>query len=188
MAHEYAHLILHRPLFSREESAPLSPQYVELLDKMADAFAGRLLCPPDVIFPYASYYSTPDVTLKSIVPITVYLKQKLHVSFQSMLMALRNYGLLSKSVVNEYYSLANKNNSIKQEPCPLKDDQNLLELFEKAKNEHLVEIFHKLFLRKPVLISDIMYFLSCDLDAATTIYKKIESETNHFEAFFDIVF
>ena len=188
VAHEYAHLILHRPLFSREESAPLSPQYVELLDKMADAFAGRLLCPPDVIFPYASYYSTPDVTLKSIVPVTVYLKQKLHVSFQSMLIALRNYGLLSKSIVNEYYSLANKNNSVKQEPCPLKDDKNLLELFVKVKDEHLVEIFHKLFLREPVLISDIMYFLSCDLEAATAIYKKIESETNHFEVFFDIAF
>lgn len=188
VAHEYAHLILHRPLFSREESAPLSPQYVELLDKMADMFAGRLLCPPEVIFPYASYYSSADVTLKSIIPVTVYLKQKLHVSFQSMLMAVRNYGLLNKSIVNEYYRLANMNNSVKQEPCPLKDDRNLLELFVKVKNEHLVDIFHKLFLKETLSISDIMYFLSCDLEEAAAIYKKIEKEVNHFEIFLDFTF
>lgn len=184
VAHEYAHLLLHRPLFSREASAPMSPQYVELLDKMADKFAGRLLCPPDVIFPYAKYYSTTDSTLKSIVPVTVYLKQKLHVSFQSMLMALSNYGLLSKSVVSEYYRWAKSNNSTKQEPWPLRDDQNLFGLFLKAKEEHIVEIFHKLFLKEPVSTSEIMYFLGCDLKRAATIYKKFKSELDNFEDLF----
>lgn len=60
-----------------------------------------------------------------------------------------------------------------------KDDQNLLELFAKVKDEHLVEIFHKLFLRKPVLISEIMYFLICDLETATAIYKKMQPKIPH---------
>lgn len=184
VAHEYAHLILHRPLFSREASSPMSSQYVDLLDKMADTFAGRLLCPPDIIFPYAKYYSTTDSTLKSIVPVTVYLKQKLHVSFQSMLMALSNYGLLSKSVVSEYYRWARNNNSIKQEPWPLKDDQNLYGLFMKVKEEHIVEIFHKLFFKEPASVSEIMYFLGCDSERATTIYKRFQSELDNFEELF----
>lgn len=33
-----------------------------------------------------------------------------------------------------------------------------------------------------------MYFLICDLETATAIYKKIESKTNHFDVFFDIAF
>ena len=184
VAHEYAHLILHRPLFSSGASAPLSPQYVKFLDKMADTFAGRLLCPPDAIFPYAKYYSTTDSTLKSIVPVTVYLKQKLHVSFQSMLMALSGYGLLSKSVVSEYYRWADDNHFIKKEPWPLKDDPNLFGLFVKAKEEHIIEIFHKLFLREPISPSDIMYFLDCDLKKATEICRKFQSELDNFEELF----
>lgn len=184
VAHEYAHLILHRPLFSYEPNVPMSPQYVELLDKMADVFAGRLLCPPDIIFPYAKYYSATNSTLKSISPVTIRLKQKLHVSFQSMLMALSNYGMLSKSVVSEYFRWAKSTNTITVEPWPLKDDKNLLGQFEKAKEEHIIEIIHKLFLKETVLANDIVYFLNCDIEKANAILSKFENELKDFNDIF----
>lgn len=184
VAHEYGHLILHRPLFSCETNAPMSSQYVELLDKMADTFAGRLLCPPDIIFPYAKYYSAANSTLKSISPITIRLKQKLHVSFQSMLMALSNYGLLSKSVVSEYFRWARSTNSITEEPWPLKDDKILFRQFEGAKEEHIIEVFHKLFLKETVSPYDIMYFLDCGIEKATAILGRFESELKDFNDIF----
>lgn len=184
VAHEYAHLILHRPLFSYEANMHMSSQYIELLDKMADTFAGRLLCPPDIIFPYAKYYSATNSTLKSISPITIHLKQKLHVSFQSMLMALRNYGMLSKSVVSEYYRWARSTNSITVEPWPLKDDKDIFGQFERAKEEHIIEIFHKLFLKETVSVNDIMYFLDCDIEKANTILRRFESELRDFNDIF----
>lgn len=183
VAHEYAHLILHQPLFSYEAAAPMSSQYVDLLDKMADTFAGRLLCPPDLIFPYAKYYSTSNTTLKSIWPITIPLKQKLNVSFQSLLLALSNYGMLSKSVVSEYFRWAKSTNAIKTEPWPLKDDKSLLGLFEKAKEEHIIEILHSQFLVGHIMPEDIMYFLDCDLKKANAVLEKFNNESEFSDTF-----
>lgn len=184
VAHEYAHLILHRPLFSSETNAPLSFQYRELLDKMADIFAGRLLCPPDMIFPYARYYSATNSTLQSIFPVTIHLKQKLHVSFQSMLMALRNYGMLSKTIVSDYFRWARSTNSLAKEPRPLSEDKNLLGQFEKAKEEHIIKIFHELSFKEIISPGDIMYFLDCDLEKANLILRRFESELNDFNELF----
>lgn len=188
VAHEYAHLILHRPLFSNDSNVPMSSQYVELLDKMADTFAGRLLCPPDIVLAYEKHYSASNSTLKSISPITVRLKQKLHVSFQSLLIALESYGLVSKSVVNEYFRWANSNNSLKDEPWSIKDDRILYGQFEEAKEEHIIEIFHKLFMKEKEAVSedDIMFFLGCDIEKANTILGKFESELEKFNEFDDI--
>ena len=184
VAHEYAHLILHRPLFSREIHAPMSVQYRELLDKMADMFAGRLLCPPDIVFSYAKYYSATESTLKSITPVTVRLKKKLHVSFQSMLIALRNYGLLSNAVVSEYFRWAKSTNAITTEPWALKDDQNLLGQFEIAKEAHIMEILHKLFIKDAVSVNDVMCLLDCNVEKATAVLENFDYELKDLHEIF----
>ena len=91
-------------------------------------------------------------------------------------MALSNYGMLSKSVVSEYFRWAKSNNAITSEPWPLKDDKNLFRQFENAKDAHIIEIIHKLFGKEPIAVDDVMYFLDCSIEKATTILKRFEDE------------
>lgn len=183
VAHEFAHLILHQPLFSRDSHMPLSPQYTELLDKMADMFAGRLLCPPDIIFPYARHYSAPDSTLKSVFLITIQLKKKLHVSLQSLLMALQNYGMLSKAVVSEYFRWANSTGAIKEEPLSIKDNKPLFDIFLKAKDESIIELLRREYLAEGLCADDVAFFIGCDIEKAQSILNMFKHEARNFGEF-----
>ena len=184
LAHEYGHLILHRPLFSNELHAPVSSQYIDLLDKMADTFAGRMLCPPSIIFQYSQYYSLSDSTLKSIYLISIRLKKQLNVSLASLLLALNNYGLISKSVVNEYYRWARSNNMLKKEPASFKEDDVLGDLFQKRKTEYLIELLRQAYsLHRETNANEIAIILDCDYSKAKCILKQFCDEEANLDGF-----
>lgn len=180
VAHEYAHLILHRPLFSDVNQPPASPFYTEFLDKMADRFAGRLLCPPAVLLPYAGDFSTSDSTLRSIVFPAVRLKHRLQISFGSLLYALSSYNMISRSVISEFYSIYDR----KKEPYPIKDIPVLRELFMEKKTENIKEEIRKACMcGLQITNEDVSYYLDCDLQQAKTILKQFVEEENQSALF-----
>lgn len=180
VAHEYAHIILHRPLFSPENSAPLSVQYSEFIDKMADTFAGRLLCPPDVIRPYAKYFDSPDATLKSIFLFAVRLKKKLHISLSSLLVSLNQNGILNKAIVSEYYRWATTMGYREKEPVPISEDKPLREYFEHIREQHIIEVLRRIHEDAPISADTIAYFLDCDIEKARSVLKDISNDFSDF--------
>lgn len=180
VAHEYAHIILHRPLFSPENSAPLSVQYSEFIDKMADTFAGRLLCPPEAIRPYAKYFGSPDATLKSIFLFAVRLKKKLHISMSSLLVSLNQNGMLNKAIVSEYYRWATTMGYREKEPVPMSEDKPLQEYFEHIRDQHIIEILRKIHEETPISADTIAYFLDCDMEKARSVLKDINNDFSDF--------
>lgn len=183
VAHEFAHIILHRPLFCSEDSAPLSTQYIELLDKMADEFAGRLLCPPEAVYPYISYFSSPDATLKSIFPLAARLKRKLHISLASLLVSLNHYNMISKSITSEYFRWANITGNKLKEPYPISDDKALKEFFEHARTQHLIEVLSHVHSKNALSIDEIAYFLNCDPKDANDILCSFNNNLGDFSEF-----
>lgn len=180
VAHEYAHIILHRPLFSSEACAPLSIQYSEFIDKMADTFAGRLLCPPEAIRPYAKYFDSPDATLKSVFLFAVRLKKKLQVSLPSLLISLNQNGFLNKAIISEYYRWAAVMGYKEKEPVPIRDDAPLREYFEHIKEQHLIELLRKTHEVNPVSIETIAYFLNCNKQRAEAVLSDLTNDFSDF--------
>jgi len=183
VAHEFAHIILHRPLFSTEAGAPLSTQYIELLDKMADEFAGRLLCPPEAVYPYLNYFNAPDATLRSIFLVAVRLKRKLHISLSSLLVSLNHYNMISKSITSEYFRWANSTGNKQKEPYAISDDKALSEFFERSKYNHLIELLRRVHAYSAVSADTISYFLDCDSQKANEILSAFNSDLGDFSEF-----
>ena len=183
VAHEFAHIILHRPLFSTEAGAPLSTQYVELLDKMADEFAGRLLCPPEAFYPYLNFFTAPDATLRSIFLVAVRLKRKLHISLSSLLVSLNHYNMISKSITSEYFRWANSTGNTQKEPYPINEDRSLREYFEHSKSNHIIELLRRVHANKPISADKIAYFLNFDAQKANEILAAFNSDLGDFSEF-----
>lgn len=183
VAHEFAHIILHRPLFCSEDGAPLSTQYVELLDKMADEFAGRLLCPPEFVYPYVNYFNTPDATLRSIFIPAVRLKRKLQISLSSLLVSMNHYNMISKSIISEYFRWANSTGNAQKEPYPIAEDKALKEYFEHARDSHLIDLLRRVHANKAISVDVIMYFLDCDLQKANEILTSLKSDLDDLSDF-----
>lgn len=183
VAHEFAHIILHRPLFCSEAGAPLSTQYVELLDKMADEFAGRLLCPPEFVYPYVNYFNTPDATLRSIFIPAVRLKRKLQISLSSLLVSMNHYNMISKSIISEYFRWANSTGNAQKEPYPIAEDKALKEYFEHARDSHLIDLLRRVHASKAISVDVIMYFLDCDLQKANEILSSLNSDLDDLSDF-----
>lgn len=145
IAHEFGHIILHRPLFMQQIHDAITPQFALFLDKMADKFAGRLLCPPDMLFSYAERLHEAKNDLRIILPIAIRIKKRAQVSLQSVMMGLRNCRLISYSVLNEFYNMLDATNSRKHEPYPISADCELLEEFNKQKNNHILELIKETY-------------------------------------------
>lgn len=185
VAHEYAHIILHRPLFSPEIGASFSMQYSQFLDDMANDFAGRLLCPPELVYPYVSYFNTPDATLRSISSLAVHLKRKLHISFSSLLVTLNHYNMISKSITSEYVRWANGTGNKQKEPYPIRSDTALRELFEHTRDKYLIETLRRANDNSPVSVNTISYFLDCDFQKANDILASFNENLGDFSDFIE---
>jgi Zn-dependent peptidase ImmA (M78 family)/DNA-binding XRE family transcriptional regulator len=183
IAHEFAHIILHRPLFRPEVGAPISVQYSDFIDKMADEFAGRLLCPIELVYPYTRIFNAPDATLKSILLHAIQLKKKLHISLASLLVSLNRYGMISKSIISEYYRWANVSGNRFKEPVPISEDQVLREHFQNTRDSHIIEVLRRVHMKRGISANTISYFLPCDFAKATEILKRFNSDIDDFGDF-----
>ncbi len=175
VAHEYAHIILHRALFCAEDSAPISTQYAEFIDKMADEFAGRLLCPMELVYPYVRYFNVPDATLKSIFMYAIHLKKKLQISLSSLLVTLNRYGIVSKSIISEYFRLSNATGTLRNEPAPIREDPALNAYFKHIRDSHLIETLRRANQDVTISAADISYFLGCSIETASNVLNNINN-------------
>lgn len=129
--HEYAHLILHHPLFERASNEKLSAAAYKTMDKMADYFAGCFLCPKDYLERMNRKYNGNwnfDCYINC--------KHELQVSLSSLIMSLYNNKYISKGFKDSYFKLIQQPDCKKIEIAPLIDsfpalEQHLRDLCQK---------------------------------------------------------
>lgn len=183
VAHEYAHIILHRPLFSPEIGASFPTQYSQFLDDMANDFAGRLLCPPELVYPYVNYFNTPDATLKAVFVPAVRLKRKLQISLSALLVSMNHYNMISKSIISEYFRWANSTGNTRKEPYSIAEDKALTAYFAHVRDGHLIDLLRRVHATTTINVDVIMYFLDCDLQKATEILASLNSDLDDLSDF-----
>lgn len=160
LAHEYGHILMHRPIYKRVLNCNSNiTTTTNLLDKMADCFAGYLLAPDNMLSIYSSVLSPIRNDLNSIYRFLIPLKFKFQISLQSLLIAFRKFGYISPSVVNDYFRIINMNNSYKEEPNPISEQTELANSFYRECNAAIIDMIHTLYTSKKISITHAKEYL-----------------------------
>lgn len=145
VAHEYAHIILHRPLYKRRIIQSFSSRRTCFLDSMANSFAGYLLCPEYLVSDYQNTIIQTRNDLQSLYNSLIPIKLNLNISLSALMMSLKNYGYISSYILNDYFNILKANGKEKYEPCPIAENPVLSNYFYSERNKTLVDMIHKLF-------------------------------------------
>lgn len=179
LAHEYGHLLLHRPLYSRRmEQHMAAPEKMEskkksILDAMADCFAGYLLCP----------YTLAKKHIETLVPLRnlselVPMKHELQISLSSLMMSLNKYGFIAKSTLTAYFAFLKEQHLEKKEVSPFTENSTLGELFFMAKNKQLTAMLKIASKKGLASIDDVPFFLGISADKASALFAQWIEEAN----------
>ncbi len=165
VAHEFAHILLHRPVYKRKlRQSSENGEKKNLLDSMADCFAGYLLCPKGILSAYESLFQNVRNDLNGVYKIAVSLKLQLQISLQSLLMGLKKYGYINNAVVSEYYKIVKSDNTDRNEPRSIKNDPILGETFIREKDagiQSMLQIAHYQGKLEDVKGREIKTYFSC---------------------------
>ncbi len=155
LAHEYGHILMHRPVFKRKlqqnfESSASS----NLLDKMADRFAGYLLSPDYMLAPYSNQLAPIRTDLNAVCRLLIPLKLKFQVSLFSLLISFKKFGYISPIVVNEYSRFIKIHNMDKKEINPISDHPELMDTFKRETAYAITEMIHTMYDNQKISISE----------------------------------
>ena len=159
LIHELGHLVLHRENYT--VSSPelrYTSKRNSIQERAADYFAGCFLVPRNRL--------SNDLSLKGVITLNrvVAAKNRHKVSVQSLIMALDNYGLISREKTKSLFAALNRRmGGLKTEPDPLP-------YFEKE--QKLRAYVQKLYLEEVIGISKVAELLGCSLMDARDMAKK----------------
>ena len=144
IAHEYGHIIMHRPIYKRKLYQEENSR-TNFLDLMANYFAVQLLCPESMLAQYINLISPIKNDLNAIYRLLLRLKIKFQVSLQSLLMAFKNIGCIPQQVVSQYFRIIELNGTSKQEPNSIREIEELHNLFLYEKTAAINEMIHDIY-------------------------------------------
>lgn len=187
VAHEYGHILLHRPIFRQKVALGSSEKKRDFLDKMADCFAGRLLCPPQALRPYANQFAADNKNLNYVISVAMPIKQQLQISLQSLIMALDSYQLISNEVTREYFDMLYQTGTKRIEPLSFAENKVLQERFLIEREAPLLKMLRVKAARNQLKREDIQYFVDCTQKHANEIFHRLEEEKNVVRKMFKIL-
>lgn len=187
VAHEYGHILFHRPIFRQKVSQGNSEKKRDFLDKMADCFAGRLLCPPQVLQPYANQFAVDSGNLNHVISVAMPIKQKLQISLQSLMMGLNNCQLIQKEVIREFFDMLRQTGAKRVEPLSFAENKALREHFLSEKEAPILGMLRVKAVRNQLKREDIQYFVGCTWEHANEIYHYLEEEKNTIQKIFELL-
>lgn len=152
IAHEYGHILMHRPLYRRENTR-LSSKYSTrtILDRMADEFAGHFLCPRQMITKYSAVLQNTR-KYSDLFPI----KHEFQISLSALMMSLKKYGYISPMALNTYFDYIKREKLEKVEKSPISDIPYVMEKYIQIKN-HIINTKIQLLVMNPKVIDDEIY-------------------------------
>lgn len=185
VAHEYGHIILHRPVYKRRFHQSTYPTNKKsLLDYMADYFASRLLCPPSFLQPYAEQFSKVRRDLNSIISLAIPIKLKLQISLQSLILNLSQYGFIPGRAKSDFYALLKRTGTTKIEPISIRDNNILFEQFCHERDSNILQMIRRLPCKKA---DALCYFLDYDDEQATATIESWEKEEKKLYSIFEMI-
>lgn len=176
IGHEYGHVVLHRPIFNRRLRHNTKGNKKSLLDAMADSFAARLLCPHNMLRPYADQFAAAGNDLTLILSAAMPLKRSLEISMQSVILGLKKYNFIPSEVVPDYFAHLDETGTRREEPMPISGDKKLEAKFVDAKRDLILRMLKADFSRGHLNVNDISYFLGCTPDEAKKIFEQFRLE------------
>ncbi len=177
IAHEYAHIILHRPLYKRRIKQYLSSSKKKnLLDSMADCFAGYFLCPRKLLLLYNSTLQNFN-SLTELFPV----KKDLQISLSSLMMGMKRYGYINYATLSSYFAYLKKNGIDKIELEPISNDETFQKKYELAKTAAIIKMLKTAFYRDILKIEDFKFFINLPDQRAEEYLKEWQSEKSNGE-------
>lgn len=174
LAHEYGHILMHRPVFKRKlQYSSEGSTSNSLLDKMADRFAGYLLAPDYMLAPYADQLASIRTDLNAICRLLIPLKLKFQVSLFSLLISFKNFGYISPIVVNEYSRFVKIHNIDKMEINPISEHPELMNTFKREVTYTITEMIHAMYDDEKISISEAKQRLKFFSNYSETEIEKI---------------
>ena len=180
IAHEYAHILLHRPLYKRRMRQYLDPKKRKnLLDAMADCFAGYLLCPRTLLEPYSEKIMAfaGNANLALLIPI----KHNLQISLSALMMGLKRNNYITSTLLSTYFAFLKKNKMEEEEIAGITLKDELGKRFYAVKNSSLVQMLRSGANISYIVDSDLEYFLGISQDDARDLLKKWREEDSRHQ-------
>ena len=175
VAHEYGHILMHRPLYRRENTKTSSKRdnCRTILDRMADEFAGHLLCPRHII--NSSYKSILQSARKysDLFPI----KHHFQISLSALMMSLKKYGYISPTTLNSYFDYLKQENLEKIEKSPVSEIPYIAEKYNQTKNRIINEKIQLLVIN-PKILDDEIYEIVKESEFENTYLNALKLKTN----------
>lgn len=187
IAHEYGHILLHRPVFRQRAAQDDFEKKRDFLDKMANCFAGRLLCPPQVLQPYISQFAADNENISYVISVAMPIKQQLQISLQSLIMALDSYDMIQKEVTNKYFEMLRQTDTMRIEPLSFAENKALQERFISEREAPILRMLRAKAARNQLKREEIQYFIDCTWKHADEIYHRLENEKDTVRKMFEIL-
>ncbi len=190
VAHEYGHIILHRPIYHRRlRQYSENGEKKNLLDSMADCFAGYLLCPEKILSQYANAFLAVKSDLNELLRAGIPVKLKLQISFQSLIVALKRYGYISQSVVGEYFRLIKSQGIDRIEPYSITEYSIQNETFIREKQVNILYMLSSAYtggFLKGDTKNAIAYFADCTQQQAEEMLNRWDAEQRNLSQVFNL--
>lgn len=177
VAFEYGQILLHRQMYSSYFGEITNDVFSKYLNSMANKFAARLLCPPILIEQYDDELSKVRNDLRQVISVAVKIKHKAQLSLQAVITCLKDYGYISKSMCDDFYTLIKNAKLIEKEPFPIKDEEKLREKFLNERNYCVAELVVKCFFYGAITEDDIALLFNCSKDEAHQRYSFLVNES-----------
>ena len=185
VAYEYGQILLHRQMYSSYFGEITNDAFSKCLNSMASKFAARLLCPPTLIEQYDDELSKVRNNLQQVVSVAVKIKHKAQISLQAVITSLKDYGYISKSMCDDFFTLIKNTEMFATEPFPIMEDNNLNEKFLNERNYCVTELVVKSFFYGVISEDDIASLYNCSKDEAHQRYSFLVDESQKIADLFN---
>lgn len=189
IAHEYAHIILHRPVYKRRVSQSISSKRKCFLDVMADCFAGYFLCPENLVSNYYDSIVQQKGNLQSLCKVLIPIKLNLNISLSALMMSLKSYGYISQYTVSEYFNILRANGKEKYELCPIANNSILHSYFNSERDKSIIEMlnqYYNLNQDTELVIEKLKHYTILDDNKINELISKWDKEIDGFNDIFEI--
>ena len=176
VAHEYGHILLHRQMYNYSYGEISHSFFSKYLDSMASKFAARLLCPPDLIRQYDDELNKAKNDLRLVLSVAVKIKHDAQLSLQAVMSSLKEYGYISKTMLDDFFKLIKDADLLAKEPFPITEEENLYKKFVTERDYCVTELVVKGFFYGIISEDDISVLHNYSREEAHRVFSDLVEE------------
>lgn len=168
LAHEYAHLILHRECYGNRNINSQYGTIRNIVEVTADSFAGYFLMPRYLIKRYERILTKKPLELSDLIRI----KSELKVSLMALVYTLFKYKYISDIQKKRIFDYLYKKGYSKSEPSPT---------LKLEKNQKYMSIIKSLYMDNKISVSKVSELLNCNIFKTREIVRNWEKDEEEIQ-------